>query len=90
MKKRDISLLLDKLLDPVGASLNVEAASKLLNITADRPTQRRVAVLADRCNEGKLTVDERHEYEQFVMVSHFLAVLQAKARILLARAGRTV
>lgn len=55
---------------------------------ADRKTQARVTKLADKCNEGELTPDERHEYEMYVMAKHFIAILKAQARILLARKGR--
>ena len=42
--------------------------------------------LARRCNEGQLTASERAEYETDVTAIDFVAVLQAKARALLARA----
>ena len=52
---------LDKILEPVSSSLNEEAARKILTLKADRKTQARVAKLADKCNEGELTSDERSE-----------------------------
>lgn len=88
MKKRDVTLLLDKLLDPVGSSLNAEAATKLVNFRADAKTRRRVDRLASKCNEGELTPEERTEYEQYTMAIHIVSVLQTKARLLLA-ADRT-
>ena len=81
-------LLLDRILEPVSSSLNEEAARKLLDLKADRKTQARVAKLADKCNDGDLTPDERREYELYVMAGHFVAILKAKARILLARKGQ--
>jgi hypothetical protein len=60
-----------------------------VGLKADRKVQTRVASLARRCNEGKLTPDERAEYETYVMAGEFIAILQAQARILLARRGRT-
>jgi len=85
MKKNGNGLLLNRLLEPVTASLNDEAAQKLMAIKADRKTQARVARLAEKCNEGELTPDERHEYQLYVMANHVIAVLKAKARIRLAR-----
>jgi hypothetical protein len=88
MKKNGTGLLLDRILEPVSASLNEEAAQKLIALNIDSKTQARVAKLADKCNEGELTADERHEYEMYVMANHFVAILKAKARILLARKSR--
>jgi len=80
--------LLDRLLEPVSSSLNEEAARKLIGIKADRKTQANVAKLAEKCNEGKLTVEERAEYETCVMAGEFIAILQAKARLLLKSRGQ--
>ena len=88
MKNSANGLLLDRILEPVSSSLNEEAARKLLDIKADRRTQARVSKLADKCNEGELTPEERREYEMYVMAGHFVAVLKARARILLAGKGR--
>jgi hypothetical protein len=40
--------------------------------------------LAERANEGLLTVDERAEYESCILFANFLGVLQSKARRKLA------
>ena len=82
--------LLDRILEPVSSSLNEEAARKLIGLKADSRTQARVAKLADKCNEDTLTPRERREYEMYVMVGHIIALLQAKARILLARREQPV
>lgn len=89
MSKISNGQILERILEPVSASLNDEAARKLIGLKADRKAQMRVAQLAERCNEGELTPDERQEYELYLMVGHFVAVLQAKARVLLARRGRS-
>jgi hypothetical protein len=88
MKNIGNGMLLERILEPVSSSLNEEAASKLLRNKVDRKTQARVAELADKCNEGDLTPKERREYEMYVMAGHFVAILKAKARILLARKGQ--
>jgi hypothetical protein len=77
MKNNGSALLLDRILDPVSSSLNEEAARKLLDLKADRRTQARGAA-------GELTQKERREYEMYVMAGHFVAILKARARILLA------
>ena len=84
MKTNRNGLLLDRILEPVSSSLNEEAAKKLVSLRADRKTQARVTKLADKCTEGVLTPEERHEYEMYLMANHFIAILKAKSRLLLA------
>ena len=84
MNRKANGILLDRILEPVSSSLNEEAAHKLIGLRADRKTQARVAKLARKCNEGELTTQERREYEMYVLAGHFLAILQAKARLFLA------
>ena len=79
MPPQQVADLLDRMLDPVGRSLTPEA-----DLRADPLVQQRVDELADRCNEGTLTEDERAEYEAYVSAATLIAVLQSKARAVLA------
>jgi hypothetical protein len=88
MNKITDGRVLNRLLDPVSSSLNAEAARKLIGLKADRQARARVAKLARKCNDGDLTADERDEYEMYVMAGEFVAILQAKARLVLARTGQ--
>lgn len=81
--------MLRRLLDPVSSSLNEEAARRLVGLKADRKVQSRVTKLARKCNEGELTPAEHSEYESYVMAGDIVAILQAQARLLLARRGRS-
>ncbi len=72
-------------MEPVSRSLNVEAAGKLLQVKADSKTQARIDELARKCNEGDLTTAERSEYERYVTAGNLVAILQAKARLLLTK-----
>ena len=76
---------MDRLLDAVTRCLTPEVARRLVELRADRELQQRVDTLADRCTEGQLTPEELEEYETYVRTSHFIAILQAKARRLLAQ-----
>jgi hypothetical protein len=89
MKTHENGVPWDRILEPVTSSLNEEAARKLINLKADRKARARVAKLAEKCNEGELTPEERRDYEMYIMANHVIAVLQAKARILLERKGQT-
>jgi hypothetical protein len=80
--------ILERLLDPVCTSLNDEAARKLIGLQADATALARADKLARKCNEDELTPEEKAEYESYVLAGEVVAVLQAKARILLSRRGR--
>ena len=41
--------------------------------------------LARRCTEGELTPEEKAEYDALVSANNVIAILQAKARAVLAR-----
>lgn len=75
---------LDRILEPVGRCLTRETALRLLDLRADPDLQRRVDFRAARCNEGVLTPEEREEYDLHVTAGAFIALLQARARRLLA------
>ena len=72
--------VLDRLLEPVGESLSPKSARKLASLRADKETQAYVDELAEKCNEGTLSVEERAEYEAYTMAASVVAILQAKAR----------
>jgi hypothetical protein len=76
--------MLDRLLEPVGLALDGPAARKLLSLRADSQTQARMDELAERCTEGELTSDEQIECESLVSAAGMIAILQAKARKVLA------
>ena len=76
---------LDRMMDSVSDCLTSEGARKLVELRADAGTQQRVDELADKCTEGLLTPEEKEEYDAYVRLSTFIAILQAKARARLAR-----
>ena len=79
--------LLDRIFDPIEDALTPESARRLVAWRADETTQQRLDELADKCNEGELTEAEREEYETYVRAIEFIAILQAKARLVLQRNG---
>jgi uncharacterized protein YnzC (UPF0291/DUF896 family) len=56
-------------------------------LQVDEQLQARVDALAEKCNEGQLTSEEKSEYESYVQASTLIGILQAKARRIL---GQTV
>jgi hypothetical protein len=84
MEISDVSVL-DRLLDPLARSLTPDGARAIVNFRADAETQSRIDELAVKSNEGKLSAEEREEYESFVETIDVVAVLQDKARQALER-----
>jgi hypothetical protein len=66
---------------------SVDKARRLVNYRADESLQDRIDELACKCNEGALTEAEQSEYEGYVRANNFVAILQAKARKVLASAS---
>jgi hypothetical protein len=74
---------LDRLVEPVVRTFTPEVARSLVRLRADPELQARMDELAEKCNEGLLTTEEREEYETSVRFANYLAIIQAKARRLL-------
>ena len=63
------SAVLEKMLEPVSRSFGLKTARALAALRVGGRTQARVEKLAEKCNEGKLTANERAEYEAYVQAS---------------------
>lgn len=74
----------DRATEPVLRILSRDQAAQIIDFHGDEDLQRRIEELAEKANEGELTDEERAEYEGYVEANSFIAVLQAKARRLLA------
>jgi len=79
--------VLDRWLDPFSRCFNLESARALVELRADPLVQARIAELADKCNEGTLSDQERQQYETYVHFGNLIAILQAKARLHLKNAA---
>jgi len=77
--------ILSQLLEPVGQMMPIDFAQKLADMRASPAVQAHIDELAGRCTEGKLTDEERAEYEAYVEAIDFISILQAQARSVLAR-----
>lgn len=69
--------IISDILEPV---LTPELAQRIMNLRADEATQAKIDNLADKCTEGRLTPEERQEYESYVQAIDVISILQAKAR----------
>lgn len=77
------NVALDRMLDPLARCLTRESAERLVALRADPEAQAKIDTLAQASNEGRLSAEERAEYEAYVAASGFIAILQSKARALL-------
>ena len=75
---------LNLLLEPLSQTLGVEAARSISSLKIDRTIQARIEELADLCNEGLLTDEQRLEYSGYVEGAEILALIKSKAHRYLA------
>ena len=76
--------ILSQLLEPVGQMMPVKFAEDLASMRAAPEVQARIDELAEKCNDGELTPEERAEYDAYVDAIDVISILQAKARAVLA------
>ena len=79
--------ILTRVLQPEDAVLSPDAARSLSSLKFDKSDTRRMNQLAAKARQGTLSETERFEAEQYNLVSHLLALLQAKARTTLQQYG---
>ncbi|HAV64066.1 MAG TPA: hypothetical protein DCY13_17080 [Verrucomicrobiales bacterium] len=74
----------DRATEPVLRILNRDQAATIANFHADEALQSRIEELSDKATEDELTSDEQAELEGYAQANRFVAILQARARKLLA------
>jgi hypothetical protein len=84
MEPPDAITMLDRLLTALSECLTPESARRVLELKADPLLQAHVTQLAERCNDGLLSLEEEAEYRSYVSFGTFIAILKSKARQLLA------
>ena len=63
--------------------LSSEAAEFLVSIDFEEEDRRRMLELAERSGAGTLTHDEQAEFDSYLHIGNFLAIMQSKARLAL-------
>ncbi len=74
----------DRVTAPVLKILERDQARRIADFHSDEALQARIEELAEKANEGELTEEETAEYQGYAQANQFIAVLQTKARQLLA------
>lgn len=80
--------LVERLLEPIGRSMTVDLAHELVGLRMSAADQARIDELAEKCNEGRLSDEERDEYVEIVHAIHVIGLLQARAREFLGVGAR--
>jgi hypothetical protein len=75
---------LDQLFDPVTGCLTLQVAQRIVDWRPDREFRKRIEELGRKADEGTLTPAEDAEYREYIDEADVIALLQAKARRLLA------
>ncbi len=78
---------LERLLAPVVQSFARETAERLLALPPDPEIAAPIEQLAAKANEGRLSAEERAEYEEYIEAVDLIATLQFQARKTLAKHG---
>ncbi len=81
--------ILDKVLGPLGKHMPLEFAQYLVDLRATPDVQARVDELAEKCNEGQLSADERDEYERYIQANFLIGALQRQAKRVLANGAHS-
>ena len=79
--------ILAQVVAPGEPGLPAESARAILDLHFDQTALRRMGVLAEKNNQGILTVAESEEMEKYLRVGNFLDLMQAKARLSLKSTG---
>lgn len=66
---------LDRLVEPVVRTFTPEVARALVRLRAGPELQARMDELAEKCNEGQMTPEEREEYDISVRFANYLAII---------------
>ena len=74
-----LSELIDQLVD----CFTPDVAQRVAALRASPEVQAKLDDLADRCNEGTLSAEERERYEYYVRGINLITLLQAKCRSML-------
>src|SRR5437016_500164 len=85
MSASEKTAILERVFQPADHTMTPEVARWMIGLRADGDLQSRFDELADRNTEDTITNEELDEYDEYLLVSRLVAVLQAKARDVLAQ-----
>ncbi|PWU09241.1 MAG: hypothetical protein C5B50_27965 [Verrucomicrobia bacterium] len=75
--------MVSELAERLGGTLNEASARSILSLKLEAPTAKRRRTLAEKANQGLLSVQEFAQYQTYAQLLGLLAILQSKARFYL-------
>ena len=87
MAAPSLTEILHRVIGADGDEFDPQAARAFLRLKFGQSDMTRMEELGELAQEGRLTPEERAEYEGYLHVGHLLALLHAKARRSLQRVG---
>jgi hypothetical protein len=87
MESASAMTALDRMLDPLSDCLDAEVARRIIALRIAPDIRARIEELADRCNQGQLTEEERVEYDGYVEGAEIVGLIKLKARWFLMDQG---
>ena len=77
--------ILKRVIRPEVGDMSPEAATAFLSLGFQESDHARMADLSEKARAGTLTQMEQDELDGYINVSHFIALVQSKARISLKK-----
>ena len=81
--------ILSEIVAPDRPGLTESAARSILSLGFSHRARERIRKLLEANNSGAIAADEKGELDKYLRVGQFLDLLQAKARVSLAKSGRS-
>jgi hypothetical protein len=78
---------MDRMIEQLSDCLNAESAQRIVALRIDPEIQARVEILAEKASEGLLSEAEGDEYQTYVEMADFIAILKLKAQRLVGSNG---
>jgi hypothetical protein len=82
--------IFSRVFNPEKIDLSPEAAESLLKLAFDQADRDRMHELAVKNQADKLTAEERAELNNYEVAGHLVALIQAKARLVLRKSTEPV
>ena len=79
--------ILERVIEPGRGDLAPEVAQYILGLDFPPSDHRRYAALAEKAEEGQLSLDEQAELDDYLSVNAFLTIIHSKARVSLRKHG---
>lgn len=78
---------IERLFDPANGIFTAATAARLLGLRPTAEETARLEYLASQANEGRLSTEQREEYETRIRLGKFISIMQLKAKLMVRSAS---